>query len=75
MKTISRRLHKLELRGIEETPQAPGDAKRKLLERINAVRARLDAARERGEYVPDTDPEQAKAMWDARIAELRTGAR
>jgi hypothetical protein len=71
MKALSRRLHKLELRRIEQTPSAPIDARRLLLEKINAVRARLDAAKERGEYVPEVDPEEARAIWNARIAELR----
>jgi len=61
MKALRRRLHKLELRRIEQTPKVLISAKCLLLEKINAVRARLDAARERGEYVPEVHPEQASS--------------
>jgi len=72
MKTISKRLCKLELRRIEQTPNViPGDANRRLLEKINAIRERLDAARAAGEYLPTPDPERVKAILRERFAHLR----
>ena len=72
MKTISKRLCKLELRRIEQTPNViPGDANRRLLEKINAIRERLDAARAAGVYIPIPDPEHVKALLRERLAHLR----
>jgi hypothetical protein len=70
MRAISNRLRKLELRRIEKTPVGPaGDAKRMLLEKINKIRERLDAARDCGEDTPPVDTEAVMAVWRARIAE------
>ena len=54
MTSLQRRLRKLELRslsyGLNARPD--GEAKRFLIARIQAIRERLQAARDRGEYVP-----------------------
>ena len=54
MTSLQRRLQKLELRNLAYglAAQPDGEAKRFLIARIQAIRERLQAARDRGEYVP-----------------------
>ena len=54
---LQRRLQKLELRSLAHTmdAQPEGYWKRLLMERLEVMSQRLQAARDRGEYVPPGD--------------------
>ena len=73
MTNLQRRLQKLELRsiayGLAERPD--GEAKRFLIARIQAIRERLQAARDRGEYVPTADVGQVKERLRAVLEDIR----
>jgi hypothetical protein len=73
MTSLQRRLQKLELRsqayGLAAQPD--GEAKRFLIARIQAIRERLQAARDRGEYVPTVDAAEVKARLRAVLEDIR----
>jgi len=70
MTSLQRRLQKLELRslayGLDAHPD--GESKRFVIARIEAIRERLQAARDRGEYVPPVDVSEVKARLRACLA-------
>ena len=70
---LQRRLQKLELRSPEYilAAQPDGEAKRFLIARIQAIRERLRAARDRGEYVPTVDVGEVKARLRAVLEDMR----
>ena len=74
MTSLQRRLQKLELRnlayGLDARPD--GEAKRFLMERIDAMRQRIQAARDRGEYVPTVDVGEVKARLRAVLEDMRS---
>ena len=74
MTNLQRRLQKLELRSIAYglAAQPDGEAKRFLIARIQAIRERLQAARDRGEYVPTVDVDEVKARLRAVLEDIRT---
>lgn len=69
---LDRRLQKLETRVIQTSTQqaAAGNARQLLRERIDQIRARMDAARARGEEVPTATLEQVKAVFRDRYGAL-----
>jgi hypothetical protein len=73
MTNLQRRLQKLELRSIAcgFTAQPDGEAKRFVIARIAAIRERLQAARDRGEYVPTVDPGEVKQRLRAVLEDMR----
>jgi hypothetical protein len=73
MTSLQRRLQKLELRSVAYglAAQPDGEAKRFLIARIQAIRERLQAARDRGEYVPTVDAAEVKARLRAVLEEIR----
>ena len=72
MSGLQRRLQKLELRSLAYglAAQPDGEAKRFLIARIQAIRERLQAARDRGEYVPRIEvaevKERLRALFEGR---------
>jgi hypothetical protein len=74
MTSLQRRLQKLELRslayGLAARPD--GEAKRFLIARIEAIRQRLQAARDRGEYVPTVDVGEVKQRLRAVLEDMRS---
>ena len=74
MKTITRRLCRLELRRREQIVSAhtPGDARRSLEERLERMHQCIQAERDRGEFVePDLSIEEITAMIHAHLEETR----
>ena len=73
MTSLQRRLQKLELRSIAYglAAQPDGESKRLFLARIQAIRQRLQAARDRGEYVPTVDVGEVKARLRAVLEDIR----
>ena len=73
MTSLQRRLQKLELRsqayGLAAQPE--GYWKRLFMERIEAIRQRLQATRDRGEYVPTVDAAEVKARLRAVLEDIR----
>jgi hypothetical protein len=73
MTGLQRRLQELELRsltyGLAARPD--GEAKRFVLARIQAIRERLQAARDRGEYVPTVDVGEVKERLRAVLEDIR----
>jgi len=71
---LQRRLRKLELRspayGLAAQPD--GEAKRFVIARIAAIRERMQAARDRGEYVPTVDVGEVKARLRAVLENMRS---
>ena len=74
MTSLQRRLQKLELRSIAYglAAQPDGEAKRFLIARIQAIRERLQAARDRAEYVPTVDVGEVKARLRAVLEDMRS---
>ena len=74
MTNLQRRLQKLELRSPEYilAAQPDGEAKRFLIARIQAIRERLQAARDRGEYVPTVDVGEVKQRLRAVLEDMRS---
>ena len=70
MTSLQRRLQKLELRSLAYGSDArpDGEAKRFVIARIEAIRQRIQAARERGEYVPTVDAGYVKERLRAFLA-------
>ena len=70
---LQTRLQKLERRspthGLAARPD--GESKRLLIARIQAIRERLQAARDRGEYVPTADVGEVKARLRAVLEDMR----
>jgi hypothetical protein len=64
---LQRRLQKLESRSLAHTlaAQPEGESKRLLMERIEAISQRQQAARDRGEYVPRAEVGEVKARLRA----------
>jgi hypothetical protein len=64
---LQRRLEKLELRSLAHTlaAQPDGESKRFLIARIEAIRQRQQAARDRGVYMPPVDVGEVKARLRA----------
>jgi hypothetical protein len=52
--------------------QPDGEAKRFLIARIQAIRERLQAARDRGEYVPTVDAGEVKQRLRALLEDMRS---
>jgi hypothetical protein len=73
MTNLQRRLQKLELRSLAYglAAQPEGEAKRFVMARIEAIRERLQAARDRGEYVPTVDAGEVKARLRAVLEDMR----
>jgi len=73
MTSLQRRLQKLELRSLAYglAAQPDGEAKRFVMARIEAIRERLQAARDRGEYVPTVDAAEVKARLRAVLEDIR----
>ena len=71
---MQRHLQKLELRnlayGLDARPD--GESKRFLMERIAAIRQRLQAARDRGEYVPRIGVAEVKERLRAVLEDIRS---
>jgi hypothetical protein len=74
MTSLQRRIQKLELRSPEyiSAAQPDGEAKRFVIARIEAIRQRVQAARERGEYVPTVDVGAVKARLRAVLEDMRS---
>jgi hypothetical protein len=74
MTSLQRRLEKLEGRSLAHTlaAQPDGEAKRFLIARIQAVRERLQAARDRGEYVPRIGVAEVKERLRAVLEDMRS---
>jgi hypothetical protein len=70
---LQTRLQKLEHRSLAHrlAAQPDGEAKRFLIARIQAIRERLQAARDRGEYVPTADVDQVKRRLRAVLEDMR----
>ena len=70
MTSLQRRLQKLELRSLAYrlAAQPDGEAKRFVIARIEAIRQRIQAARDRGENVPTVDIGEVKARLRACLA-------
>jgi hypothetical protein len=73
MTSLQRRLQKLELRSLAYglAAQPDGEAKRFVIARIQAIRERIQAARDRGEYVPPVDVGEVKARLRAVLEDMR----
>jgi hypothetical protein len=73
MTSLQRRLQKLELRNLAYglAAQPDGEAKRFFIARIQAIRERLQAARDRGEYVPPVDAAEVKARLRAVLEDMK----
>jgi len=74
MTSLQRRLQKLELRSLAYglAPRPDGEAKRFLIARIEAIRQRLQAARDRGEYVPPVDVGEINQRLRALLEDMRS---
>ena len=74
MTSLQRRLQKLELRSRAHSLDAQPDGywKRLFMERIEAIRQRLQAARDRGEYVPTVDVGEVKQRLRACLEDMRS---
>jgi hypothetical protein len=72
MTSLQRRLQKLELRSLAYglAGQSDGESKRFVMERIEAIRQRIQAARDRGEYVPTVDVGEVKARLRAVLEDM-----
>ncbi len=70
---LQRRLQKLESRSLAHglAAQPEGESKRLFLARIEAIRERLQAARDRGEYVPTVDVGEVKQRLRAVLEDMR----
>jgi hypothetical protein len=73
MTSLQRRLQKLELRSLAYglAAQPDGESKRFVIARIEAIRQRLQAARDRGEYVPTVDVGYVKERLRACLEDMR----
>jgi hypothetical protein len=73
MTSLQRRLQKLELRSPEYilAAQPDGEAKRFVIARIEAMSQRIQAARDRGEYVPTVDVGEVKERLRAVLEDIR----
>jgi hypothetical protein len=73
MTSLQRRLQKLELRSLAYrlTVQPDGEAKRFLIARIEAISQRIQAARDRGEYVPRVELGEVKQRLRACLEDMR----
>ena len=73
MTSLQRRLQKLELRSLAYglAAQPDGEAKRFVIARIEAMRQRIQAARDRGEYVPTVDVGEVKQRLRAVLEDIR----
>ena len=73
MTSLQLRLQKLELRSIAYglAAQPDGEARRFVMARIQAIRERLQAARDRSEYVPTVDAAEVKARLRAVLEDIR----
>jgi hypothetical protein len=73
MTSLQRRLQKLELRSLAYglAAQPDGESKRFVIARIEAIRQRLQAARDRGEYVPTVDVGEVKQRLRAVLEDMR----
>ena len=71
---LQRRLEKLEGRSLAHTlaAQPEGESKRLFIARIEAIRQRLQAARDRGEYVPTVDVGEVKQRLRAVLEDMRS---
>ncbi len=76
MTSLQRRLQKLELRSLEYglAAQPDGEAKRFLIARIEAIRQRIQAARDRGEHVPTVDVGYVEERLRAVLEDMRKRA-
>ena len=74
MTSLQRRLQKLELRSLAYglAAQPDGESKRFVIARIEAIRQRLQAARDRGEYVPPVDVGEIKQRLRALLEDMRS---
>jgi hypothetical protein len=74
MTSLQRRLQKLELRSLAYglAAQPDGESKRFVIARIEAIRQRLQAARDRGEYVPTVDVGEVKQQLRAVLEDMRS---
>ena len=74
MTSLQRRLQKLELRSLAcgLAAQPDGEAKRFVIARIEAMRQRIQAARDRGEYVPTVDVGEVKERLRAVLEDMRS---
>jgi len=74
MTSLQRRLQKLELRSLAHSlaAQPDGESKRFVIARIEAIRQRLQAARDRGEYVPTVDVDEVKQRLRAVLEDMRS---
>jgi hypothetical protein len=70
---LQTRLQKLERRSLTHglAARPDGESKRLLMERIAAIRQRLQAARDRGEYVPTVDAGEVKQRLRAVLEDMR----
>ena len=71
---LQTRIQKLESRSLSHglAAQPDGESKRFVLARIQAIRERLQAARDRGEYVPTVDAGEVKARLRAVLEDMRS---
>jgi hypothetical protein len=71
---LQRRLQKLGLRslayGLDAQPD--GESKRLSMERIEAISHRIQAARDRGEYVPQVKVGEVKQRLRACLEDMRS---
>ena len=74
MTSLQRRLQKLELRSLAYglASQPDGESKRFVIARIEAIRQRLQAARDRGECVPTVDVGEVKQRLRAVLEDMRS---
>jgi hypothetical protein len=74
MTSLQRRLQKLELRSLVYglAAQPDREAKRFVIARIEAIRERLQAARDRGEYVPTVNVGEVNARLRAVLEDMRS---
>ncbi len=74
MTSLQRRLQKLELRSLAYglAAQPDGESKRFVIARIEAIRQRLQAARDRGEYVPPVDVGEINQRLRALLEDMRS---
>ena len=71
---LQRRLQKLESRSLSYglAVQPAGYSKRLFMERIEAMSQRIQAARDRGEYVPTVDVGEVKQRLRAVLEDMRS---
>jgi len=74
MTNLQRRLQKLELssQSYGLAAQPDGEAKRFVIARIEAMRQRIQAARDRGEYVPTVGVGEVEARLRAVLEDIRS---